>query len=421
MASPKIHPEFKRIFSDMVTARRMLHAWPELGFEEVKTSSYVAEELRALPGISVHRGLAKTGVVGIYRGRTASPTIAFRADMDGLPVNERPSHFRDASWVSKNPGVSHACGHDGHIVMLLFFAKVLVHLYPPSTFDGTLVFVFQPAEEGGGGAEKMLADNLLSVGDIKDIDAFYGIHLMSGVPLGKLAIKSGPIMAGIDTFDIHVQGVGGHGAMPHQTVDSILVATALVQQLHHIVSRNTDPMEAAVLTVGKINAGTAVNVIADSAEINGTIRHFNAAVQSVLHDRIKTLCAGVAKAYDCTIEAKVDPEYPPTINHEKETEIVVRSVKKVLGEDGILRMQKGVMGSEDFSYFLNVRPGAFMFVGAAVSDKDINKYPHHSPIFEFHEDALLIGASIWLQLFEDIFIQPSVRSGLTAMGTGSRL
>ncbi|KAJ3336242.1 hypothetical protein HDU93_003383 [Gonapodya sp. JEL0774] len=302
----KVRPEFRAMFADMVKARRMLHSWPEMGFQEVKTSNYIAEELEKLPGMTVHRGLGKTGVVGIYKG---------------------------------------------HVVMLLFFAKVLVKEYPPSSFDGTLVFVFQPAEEGGGGAEKMLDDGLLTVGGIKDIDAFYGIHLMSGAPLGKMAIKSGPLMAGIDIFDIHIQGVGGHGAMPHQTVDSILVATALVQQLHHIISRNVDPTEAGVLTVGKINAGTAVNVIADTAEINGTIRHFNPAVQATLHNRIKTLCEGLAKAYGCTIDAKVVPEYPATINHARETDIVIQAVEKVLGGEGIIRMQKGIMGSEDFSYF----------------------------------------------------------------------
>ncbi|KXS17161.1 hippurate hydrolase [Gonapodya prolifera JEL478] len=416
--APNVRPEFKAMFADMVKARRMLHAWPELGFNETRTSAYIAEELRKVPHLSVHTGLAKTGVVAIYRGRSESPVIAFRADIDGLPVHERPSAVRDESWVSKNPGVMHACGHDGHVVMLLFFAKLLPKLYPPESFAGTLVFVFQPAEEGGGGAKVMIDEGLLTIGGLKDIDAFYGIHLSSGVPLGLVSTKPGDLMAGIDEFEIDVQGVGGHGAMPHQTVDSILVATALVQQLHHIVSRNKDPMENGVLTVGKVNAGTAVNVIADTASISGSIRFFNPDVQKMMHDRIKTLCAGLSTAYACTITPKITELFPPTVNHEREAKLVLSSVAKVVGKEGALLMTKGIMGSEDFSFFLNVRPGAFFFLGAAVDPSKLSAYPHHSPIFEFNENALPLGSSIWLQLFEDLLVRPS--TGL-ARDDGARL
>ncbi|KAI9020548.1 N-acyl-L-amino acid amidohydrolase [Hyaloraphidium curvatum] len=414
---PKVRPEFQEYYSEMVQLRRMLHSWPELGFQETRTADFLAEQLRKLPGVEVVTGLGVTGLIGIYRGAKAGPTIAFRADMDGLPVNERAEGNKSENWISKNSGVMHACGHDGHVTMLLFFARAVVAKYPPSEISGTIVFLFQPAEEGGGGAKKMLDDNLLKAGSLKDIDAFYGIHLISAIPLGMVASKPGPLMAGVDTLDIDVKGVGGHGAMPHQTVDSILVATQLVAQLHSILSRNVDPMETGVLTVGKIQAGTASNVIADDARLEGTIRYFNEEVREKIHHRIRTLCAGLSQAYECKITPTIKGNYPCTVNHAKEAEIALNAAQKVVGTGASL-LTKGMMGSEDFSFFLNVRPGAFMFVGAAPDNTRLAAYPHHSPLFDFHEDALMIGASVWMQLFEDLLI---TKTASASAGTSIRL
>lgn len=376
-----------------------------------------------------------------YRGTNPGPTIAFRADMDGLPVNERAEGFKDESWISKNKSVMHACGHDGHVTsellnvrynaflegvggeltesitrlpVLLAFARAVVAKYKPSDIFGTIVFLFQPAEESDGGAPRMLEDGVLTAGGLlKDIDYFYGIHLSSGIPVGVVATKSGPLMAGIDILEIEVKGVGGHGAMPHQTVDSILVATNLVTQLHSIISRNVDPVETGVLTIGKINAGTANNVIADDAQIVGTIRYFNEAVRDTIHTRIKDLCAGLSIAYKCKITPNIISNYPCTVNHPRETDIVLEAASKIVGPMA-LRVEKGVMASEDFSFFLQKRPGAFFFVGASPDPTRLHAFPHHSPAFDFGEGAMEVGASIWMQLFEDLLVSPGVGAGKEA-------
>lgn len=225
--------------------------------------------------------------------------------------------------------------------MLLTFARTVVAKYKPSEISGTIVFLFQPAEEGGGGARKMLEEGLLKAGGLKDIDYFYGIHLISAMPLGMVATKPGPLMAGVDMFNIHVKGVGGHGAMPHQTVDSILVATNLVTQLHSIISRNIDPVETGVVTIGQINAGTASNVIADDATIIGTIRHFSEQIQQTIHARINDLCEGMSRAYNCKITPNIMPNYPCTINHEREAKIVQESAAKVVGAGAVMLQKVG--------------------------------------------------------------------------------
>ncbi|KAI9020608.1 N-acyl-L-amino acid amidohydrolase [Hyaloraphidium curvatum] len=412
----KLKPEITAQMEEMREMRRMLHAWPEMGFHEVKTSTYIEEQLRKLDGVQVVTKLGVTGLIGIYRGANPGPTIAFRADMDGLPVNERAEGIKSESWISKNPGVMHACGHDGHVTMLIAFARAVVAKWKPADVHGTIVFLFQPAEEGDGGAPKMLEDGVLTAGGLKDIDAFYGIHLSSGAPLGSVVTKAGPLMAGIDVFDIKVKGVGGHGAMPHQTVDSILVVTQLVNQLHTIISRNIDPMDTGVVTVGKISAGTANNVIADDATVIGTIRYFSEEVREKIHSRIQALCRGIEEGYGCNVTPNIVGNYPPTINHAKEADIVLKAAGKVVGPMAI-RTEKGVMGSEDFSFFIQQRPGAFFFVGAALEADRLAAYPHHSPLFDFHEDAMAVGASVWMQLFEDLLVEP----GKAARASDARL
>ncbi|KAI9032321.1 hypothetical protein DFJ74DRAFT_628657 [Hyaloraphidium curvatum] len=399
-----LRPEVAEQVAFMIQTRRALHSYPEMGFQEVKTAARIREELEKLPGVKVVSGLGVTGLIGIYRGSQPGPTIAFRADMDGLPVDERAEGLKDASWISQNPGIMHACGHDGHVAMLLGAARAIVRAYPPSSFAGTIVFLFQPAEETDGGASVMLKDGLLTAGGLSDIDAFYGIHLMSGLPLGTIATKPGPLLAGIDTLEISVQGVGGHPGMPHLTVDSVLVLGHLIVQLHNIIARSIDPHAPAQITLGQVSAGTGYGSVADAAIIKGHLSYNDAATREILHKRVRAVCDGVAQSHGANVLVKIGDFYPITSNHPHETDLLLQAARKVVGSQLTLLMEHGIMGSEDFSYYLAQRPGAFTFLGAAIDSSQLNSQPHHSPLFDFNEHAMSVGAGVWMQLFEDLLV-----------------
>ncbi|TPX33259.1 hypothetical protein SmJEL517_g03882 [Synchytrium microbalum] len=394
-----LRQEAQEIESSLISIRRKLHANAEIAFNEVQTAKFIAETLKSLPGFQVYENIGKTGVVGILRGKNDRPCIALRADMDALPLTEAITDI-NAAFVSHNAGAMHACGHDGHVSMLLNFAKIIA----PRAHElyGSLKFVFQPAEENGAGAEAMLKDNVLTIGDL-DIDAFYGIHLWSGLKVGECISMPGPIMAGGDFFYLTVNG---HGSAPHQTVDSIVVASHLVTALQTVVSRNIDPLKGAVLSIGKISAGTVANAIAASATLDGTMRFFDPAIGKILKTRLHEVCEGVAKTFKATIEIKYVDLFPPTINHPGPANLVYQSLSKIVGPSNI--KDDRVMGSEDFSRFLHERPGSFFFVGCALPD-GLDR-PHHSPIFAVDERSLMVGTSVWLQLVEDLMVSGQGRN-----------
>ena len=369
----------EELFPEMVELRRMLHAEPELSFEEEKTPAMIADYLERL-GVEVKRGVGGRGVVGYIRGSKPGKTVALRADFDALPIQEETG----LSFASKRPGVMHACGHDGHTATLLVLAKALVEHREQLT--GTVVLIHQFAEElAPGGAIAMIED-----GCLEGVDAIYGTHLWSTMPLGQIGYRHGAIMAAADRFDLVIHGRGGHGASPHETIDSIAVAAALVGQLQHIVSRNVDPLKSAVVSIGSFQAGGAFNVIADSAAIVGTVRTFDPEVQQLIIKRIEEMTKGICEAMGATFTLDYKKGYPAVVNDPFETNRFVQSANKVQGEHLVQEMAP-IMGGEDFAYYLQHVPGTFFFTGAGNEDKGI-LYPHHHPKFDFDEAALLIAA-----------------------------
>ncbi len=369
----------EELYPEMVELRRMLHAEPELSFEEVQTPAMIADYLERL-GIEVKRGVGGRGVVGYIRGSKPGKTVALRADFDALPIQEETG----LPFASKRPGVMHACGHDGHTATLLVLAKALVE--NREKLEGTVVLIHQFAEElAPGGAIEMIED-----GCLEGIDAIYGTHLWSTMPLGQIGYRNGAIMAAADRFDIVIHGRGGHGASPHETVDSIAVAAAVVGQLQHIVSRNVDPLKSAVISVGSFQAGGAFNVIADSATIIGTVRTFDPEVQQLVMRRIEEVTKGISEAMGATHTFEYKKGYPAVVNDPLETARFVQLAKNVQ-PDHLIQEMAPVMGGEDFAYYLQHVPGTFFFTGAGNEEKGII-YPHHHPKFDFDEFAMLIAA-----------------------------
>lgn len=381
---------------EMVANRRWFHAHPELSFEEFETSAKVIELLRSYGITEIFENIGKTGVVALIRGELGpGPCIGLRADMDGLPVEETA----DIPYVSQNPGRMHACGHDGHMTGLLAAAKVLQQNLR-HTFRGTVKLVFQPAEEGQGGAPAMIKDGVLEEGIVGPyVDAIYGIHLWTGRFVGGVECSEGPVMAASDRFEIDVRGKGGHGAMPEGTVDAIVEAAALVTSLQTIVSRNKSPLETGVVTCGMISGGYGYNIIADKVKITGTCRSFTPQTQELIKSRMCAMCAGVAATYGGEIDMNYHYGYPPTINSYPDCVANVhRAAAKVVGTENNALPQK-TMGAEDFSYFLQQRPGCFFFVGAALPGES---RPHHKAVFDFDEFAMLISASVYIHLIQDL-------------------
>lgn len=380
--------EIKQFHDEMTEWRRDIHQHPELKFEENRTADLVAAKLEEF-GIEIHRGLAKTGVVGTIRNGDG-PSIGLRADMDALPLEEKNT-FKHAS---SNPGKMHACGHDGHTAMLLGAAK---HLAYSKNFKGTVNFIFQPAEEGGGGGELMIKEGLL---EMFPVDSVYGLHNWPGMPAGIFGVGSGPIMASVDTFDLTINGRGGHAAMPDQCIDPIVIASQVVTALQTIPSRNTHPVDSVVISVTQIHAGDAYNVIPDSVQMHGTVRTFQPETRKEIPSSMLRVAEGVCAAYGGTCELNYMSGYPATINSVAETEISAKAVVDLLGEENIIRNPTPSMGGEDFSYMLEARPGCYVWLGIGPG-KGEGGCMLHSSHYDFNDDVLPIGASYWVKLVEN--------------------
>jgi len=386
MSKPRIRPEIEAIEEDIIATRRHIHQRPELAFEEYETARLIAERLTAM-GMEVATEVGKTGVVGLLHGASEGKCVALRADMDGLPIQETG----DLSFKSENNGVMHACGHDGHMAMLLGAAKVLSGMR--DRLHGSVKFIFQPAEEGGGGARFMIEDGIL---ENPKVDEIYGMHLWNYQPYGTVGVKEGPILAAADVFTITVKGKGGHGALPHMTVDAIVAASHLVTALQTIVSRSINPLESAVVTVGKISGGHNFNVIADEVTLDGTVRAYAEENRQTIIRRMKEIIDGVGIAFGAQIELDYREGYPLTVNHADQVGKVKAAAEKIIGNG--VQFPYLSMGGEDFSFYLKEVPGCFFFLGSAPQDREPLSVPHHCSHFDIDERALLVGSSIWVEL-----------------------
>ncbi len=383
--------EFHR---DMKEWRHDIHAHPETAFEENRTAEVVAKKLESF-GIEVHRGLAKTGVVGVLRSGSSKRAVGLRADMDALDIHET-NDFDHASTI---PGKMHACGHDGHTTMLLGAAKYLAET---KNFDGTVYFIFQPAEENEGGGRVMVEEGLF---DKFPAESVYGMHNIPGIPVGHFAVRPGPMMAAYDIFEITVNGVGAHGAMPHQGIDPVMVGSQIVVALQAIVSRYTDPMDTAVVSTTQFHSGDAWNVIPQTAVLRGTVRTFKAEVQDRVQRQIEEISRNVAAAFGATIGWRYERRYPATVNSELETEIAARAAGTVAGEGKVNRNPTPAMGSEDFAFMLQARPGCYIWVGNG--DRP-GSCMIHNPGYDFNDDILPVGASYWATLAEQVLSKDNV-------------
>ncbi|RXT04343.1 M20 family metallopeptidase [Ammoniphilus sp. CFH 90114] len=378
-----MYNRLSELFPEMVKLRRHFHMNPELSFMEVKTPATIADYLTEL-GVEVRTGVGGRGVVGLIRGGKPGKTVAIRADFDALAIQDQ----KDVEYKSQIPGVMHACGHDAHTATLLTVAKVLVE--NKDELEGNVVLIHQFAEEiAPGGALPMIEDGCLD-----GVDAIFGTHLWSTMPVGEIGYRSGPVMAAADKFTIEIKGRGGHGAAPHETVDSIMVGTSLVQSLQQIVSRRVNPLKPAVVTVAAFHAGDAFNVIADSATIIGTVRTFDPEVQDQIiaeMERLtKSTCDGAGASYTFTF----DKGYPAVVNHPAETNLLTQCAKLVVPAEQVKEMAP-IMGGEDFSYYLQKVPGTFFFTGAGNPETGA-EYPHHHPKFDIDEQSMLTAAKVLL-------------------------
>jgi amidohydrolase len=371
------------------TWRRQLHQRPELGFQEVETAQFIQKKLTQW-GIEHRAGVAKTGVVAVIHGTRPGPVLGIRADMDALPIQE----LNTVDYRSQRDGVMHACGHDGHTAIALGTAYYLSQ--HRDSFAGTVKILFQPAEEGPGGAKPMIEAGALA--DPKP-DAMVGLHLWNNLPLGTVGVRTGPMMAATELFHCSIQGKGGHGAIPHQTVDSIVVAAQVITALQTIVARNVNPLDAAVVTVGKLTAGTALNVIADSAHMSGTVRYFDAAYSTLLPQRIEQVIAGVCQSHGAQYTLDYQPLYPPVVNDPDITDMVRSVALSVIETPVGVTPDCQTMGGEDMAFFLQEVPGCYFFLGAANAERGLN-FPHHHPRFDFDEAALATGVEMFVRCVE---------------------
>jgi amidohydrolase len=371
---------------EMTAWRRDIHAHPELGFEEQRTSDLVAAKLAAF-GIEVHRGIGRTGVVGVLRAGSAKRSVGLRADMDCLPIEEANSF----AHKSRHHGRMHACGHDGHTTMLLGAAKYLAET---KNFDGTVNFIFQPAEEGLGGAKAMIDDGLFKR---FPCEAIFGMHNRPGMPLGRFAVRSGPMMAGGAFFDIDIEGRGSHGARPEAGVDSILVAAHVTAALQSIVSRNVRPVDTAVLSVTKFHAGDAYNVIPQAARLSGTVRAFADDVMQLVGRNVARVAEGVAAGFGARAKTDFRVIFPPTINNPKEADYAAGICAELVGAGSVKRDPALIMASEDFAFMLNEVPGCYINIGNGDGEGACEV---HNPSYDFNDKALPYGASFFARLVE---------------------
>ncbi len=366
--------------------RRDFHENPELGYDVHRTAKIVADKLKEFGADEVVTGIGRTGVVGVIKGKSTTSwrVIGLRADMDALPIHEQTNK----PYASKIQGKMHACGHDGHTAMLLGAAQ---YLCMTRDFNGTAVVIFQPAEEGGAGAKAMIDDGLM---DRFHINEVYGLHNMPGIPLGHFAMRTGPMMAAADQFTINIEGKGGHAAKPDKCVDSVLVAAQIINMLQSIVSRNTDPLHSAVLSITGINAGDTFNVIPQTAKLIGTVRTLNEAVRASVEAQMRRVIELTAQAFGATASFHYERGYPVTINHPTQTEFVTNVARQVVGADKVDTSIDPLMGAEDFAFMLQARPGCYVFMGNGDTP-----FCHH-PAFDFDDSAIPAGVGYWVKLIE---------------------
>lgn len=372
-------------YSDrMIEIRRDIHAHPEIGFEEVRTSGIVARELQSY-GVEVHAGVGKTGVVGVLKGkRPGGRRIGLRADMDALPMDE----LTNLPWRSQTAGKFHGCGHDGHTTMLLGAARYLAET---RDFAGEIAFIFQPAEEGLGGARAMIADGLF---ERFPCDEVYALHNFPGAPLGKVSMRTGPAMAGADFFDIHITGRGAHGAMPEMSCDPVMIGVALAQSIQTIVSRNAPALKSAVVSITKFNAGSAYNVIPETAHLAGTIRVFDDDMRALVGKRMRELAAGMAAAYGAKIDVEIRDIFSVLRNAEEQTQAIADAARELFGADNVDTNAEPKMGSEDFADMSMTAPGAYVWLGMGPGPAV------HNPGYVFNDEVLPIGAALLARVAE---------------------
>jgi hippurate hydrolase len=392
-----VYPELQKRQGEHAKWRQDIHRHPELGYEEHRTAKIVAEKLESF-GVEVFTGYGTTGVVGKLSNGLGNRAIGLRADLDALPMQEK----NEFGHKSVNDGVFHGCGHDGHTVMLLGAAEFLAK---SKSFDGTIYFIFQPAEEGLAGGAAMVKDGLF---EDFDMESVYGLHNSPDMPVGNFAVCEGPMMAAADTFDITITGKGGHAAMPHYSTDPVIAITALVQALQTIVSRTVNPQEPAVLSVTTIHAGDAYNVIPDDAKISGGVRTFNPKVAADIEQRMREITEQVASAHGCTAKFTYAKNYPVVFNTSDETKLCADVARSLAGEDNVKDDITPVMGSEDFSFMLQERPGCYILMGAAggLGNGGGGGCMVHNPGYDFNDEALPLGATYWSKLAETLLPAP---------------
>ena len=387
----------------IAAVRRDIHAHPELCFQEVRTADVIAAQLTEW-GIPIHRGLGTTGVVGIVHGRDGGAcgrAVGLRADIDALPMQE----FNTFAHASKHQGRMHACGHDGHTAMLLAAAQ---YFSKHRDFDGTVYLIFQPAEEGGGGAREMIKDGLF---ERFPMQAVFGMHNWPGMPAGSFAVSPGPVMASSNEFKITIRGKGSHGAMPHMGIDPVPVACQMVQAFQNIISRNKKPIEAGVISVTMIHAGEATNVVPDSCELQGTVRTFSTELLDMIERRMRQVAEHTCAAFEARCEFEFVRNYPPTINSPAEAEFARQVMVGIVGEDKVLA-QEPTGGAEDFSFMLQAKPGAYVFI--ANGDGDHRAMGHgggpctlHNPSYDFNDALIPLGGTYWVELARQWLAQPT--------------
>ncbi len=384
----RVRPAIRALQPDLVSWRRQIHQHPELGFQEVLTAELIHQKLSEW-GIAHQMGVAKTGVVAVIEGRRSGKTLAVRADMDALPIQEE----NEVSYKSQRDGSMHACGHDGHTAIALGFASYLAR---HRDFAGTVKIIFQPAEEGPGGAQPMIEAGVLQN---PDVDAIIGLHLWNYLPMGTVGVRAGALMAAVECFRCTILGKGGHGAIPQTTIDSVLVSAQIVTLLQSIVARNVDPLASAVVTVGELHAGTAENVIADTAQMRGTVRYFDPKYQGFFQQRLEAMIRGVCDSHGAKYNLDYWQLYPPVVNDAAIADLVRSVAEAVVETPAGVVPQCQTMGGEDMSFFLQSVPGCYFFLGSANATRNFT-YPHHHPRFDFDETVLQVGVEMFARCAE---------------------
>jgi len=395
----KLIDPITRFHSELQKIRRDIHAHPELSYEEQRTSDVVAQKLTEW-GIPVVRGLGITGVVGIIKNGSSTRAIGLRADMDALPMPE----LNTFPHASRHEGKMHACGHDGHTAMLLGAAH---YLSQHRDFDGTVYVIFQPAEEGGRGAERMIQDGLF---EKYPMDAVFGMHNWPGMKAGTFGVTPGPMMASSNEFHVVVKGKGSHAAQPHKSIDPVMTAVQIAQSWQTIVSRNANPNDPAVVSITQIHAGSATNVIPDNAALIGTVRTFSTPVLDMIERRMKEIAEHTSAAFDAEVDFTFNRNYPPLVNHAKETAFAVEVMQGIVGADNVNATVEPTMGAEDFAFMLQHKPGCYVFIGNGEgghrdSGHGLGPCNLHNPSYDFNDDLLPIGATYWVRLAE-AFLKP---------------